>query len=69
MTEPKRLHSVRADCQYDERMNRTGRVEVRAIPSWLKQQVFIPASLTPKQARTLAIDLLIAADRAEEKAL
>lgn len=71
MSEPKQLHSVHADIERDSagQSARTGRVALRALPSWLKQQTFISAPLTPKQARRLAMDLLVAAEKAEEGSL
>ena len=41
-------------------------VEVYAIPDWLKGDTYITATLTPIEARKLAIGLLVAADSADE---
>lgn len=71
MTTDKAFHSLRAEVERDgiNFSRRTGRVSFLAIPSWLKQATFVRASLSPKQARALAVDLLIAAAKAEEGSL
>jgi len=67
MSEPKTLRNVRADVERTglNQSIRTGRVAVRAVPGWLKTETYAEASLSPKQARRLAVDLLLAADKAE----
>lgn len=44
---------------------RTGRVAVHAMPDWLKDDRCVTASLSPAEARQLALGLLAAAERAE----
>lgn len=67
MSAPKTFSSVRADAETSaaDGNRRTGRVEMRALPDWLKTDRLVTASLSPKRARQLAIELLTAAEKAE----
>lgn len=43
----------------------TGQVAVHALPAWLKGDQFATGSISPADARRLALQLLAAAERAE----
>jgi hypothetical protein len=43
-----------------------GFVRLWSLPLWLKSNVLIKASLSPREARHLAVKLLMAADGAED---
>jgi hypothetical protein len=63
------LSGLSADVDRNDRTGAkaaTGLVKLYAVPQWLKSAQLATASLTPKQARRLAVELLQAADRAEE---
>lgn len=63
----KTLTHLGAMPQTEDRFSRrTGLVEFRAIPAWVKDSKYVTAELTPSEARKLAIELLTAAERAEE---
>jgi hypothetical protein len=71
MTAEKNLTRVSASVQLRgvNGNTRTGKVELRAIPGWLKSDQFAIASLSPRQAMLLAHELLYAALRVTEKPL
>jgi hypothetical protein len=78
MAEPRKLESLSAGVETEEGTNSygqrrggisTGRVQLRAVPSWLKNGVVVTASLAPDEARKLATDLLVAAERAEGRSV
>jgi hypothetical protein len=44
----------------------TGKVALGVLPGWLKTKKYVFGSLNPTQARRLAIELLMAAERADQ---
>jgi len=60
------LRGVRAQTELDERGKRTGGVDLYGIATWLKREPLVHAVMSPAEARRLATQLLVAADRAED---
>lgn len=66
MATEKTLRNVRAHVRNrTSSQPETGRVELYGVATWLKNGQLVSTVLSPTQARHLAVELLVAVERAE----